>query len=225
MVLCLSGRGRSALAVGAVAPHDDAMAVRAVPRTVEGPWFGTHPAAALSVASTLFGTVFWLGLAVKDHEDSITALFVLPIALVAFAFGERQGLLASAVALALTATWGWTGGTERTLLDWLSAAVPLAVIGGLIGHASDRLAGACELQVRIERAHLHQREAADVNDSILQNISVAKWMFEAGRRERGLELLTETVDNAHALVSGLLADSDAEASPSTDGGHTKVRHR
>jgi hypothetical protein len=61
----------------------------------------------------------------------------------------------------------------------------------------------------MERAELRQREAADVNDTILQNIAVAKWMFEADRNERGLEMLTDTVDSAQALVSGLLKESDS----------------
>lgn len=184
------------------------MVARAAPRDLRGPWFAAHPAAALAVSGALFTVVFGLGLAVTAHQDSITALFVLPIALAAFAFGERRGLVASAIALVLTAMWGLAGGVHRTLLDWLSAAVPLVLIGGLIGHASERIISACELQLRFERAQLRQREAADVNDSIVQKISVAKWMFEAGRRERGLEVLTETVDTAHALVSDLLAQSD-----------------
>jgi len=157
----------------------------------------------------LFAAVFGLGVAVAAHQESVTALFVFPIALIAFAFGERRGMIASALALGLTASWCWLGGIDRTALDWVSAAAPLLLIGVLVGHASDRLATAHELQLRLERAELRQCEAADVNDTILQNIEVAKWMFEAARRERGLEMLTETVDTAQALVSGLLADSDS----------------
>ena len=163
----------------------------------------------MTVSAALFAVVFGLGVAAAAHQESVTALFVFPIALIAFAFGERRGLIASAIALGLTASWGWLGGIDRTVLDWVSAAAPLVLIGGLIGHASDRLASAHELQLRLERAELRQCEAADVNDTILQNIEVAKWMFESDCSERGLEVLTETVDTAQALVSGLLADSDA----------------
>ena len=185
------------------------MAAKGAPRELGGPWFGAHPAAAVAVATALFAAVFGLGVDFAAHQDSVTALFVLPIALIAFAFGARRGLIASCVALGLTAAWGWTGAVDRTVLDWVSAAVPLLLIGGLVGHASDRSARANELQLRLTRAELRQCAAADVNDTILQNIEVAKWMFEADRRERGLEVLTETVDNAQALVSGLLAESDA----------------
>jgi hypothetical protein len=164
--------------------------------------------AAVVLSTVLFVVVFELGLAVAAHQVSVTALFVLPIALIALAFGERRGLVAGLVALGLTAAWVWIGSVDRTVLDWVSAAMPLLLIGALVGHASDRLADAHELQLRLERAELRQREAADVNDTILQSIEVAKWMFEADRNERGLEVLTETVDSAQALVSGLLAESD-----------------
>ena len=174
-----------------------------------GPWFRGHPAAAVTVSAVLFAFVFGLGVAVAAHQDSVTALFVFPIALIGFAFGEREGLIASAVALVLTASWGWLGGIDRSVLDWVSAAAPLLLIGELVGHASDRLASAHELQLRLERAELRQCEAADVNDTILQKVEAAKWMFEADRREQGLEMLAETVDTAQTLVSGLLADSDA----------------
>src|SRR5947209_8982783 len=172
-----------------------------------GPWFRRHPGAAVTLSAVLFVAVFGLGVAVAAHEESVTALFVFPISLIAFAFGQRRGLIASAVALGLTACWGSLGGIDRTVPDWVSAAAPLVLIGELIGHASDRLATAHELQLRLERAELRQREAADVNDTLLQHLEVAKWMFESDCLERGLEVLTETVDTAQALVSGLLADS------------------
>ena len=60
------------------------------------PWFAVHPRLALSVAGLSMAAVFVLRLAVAGAEDSIAMLYVLPIALVAFAFGLRRGHAAGA---------------------------------------------------------------------------------------------------------------------------------
>ena len=185
------------------------MAVSGASPELGGPWFGVHPAAAVAVAAGLFAIVFGLGVALASDQESVMALFVLPIALIGFTFGKRRGLIAGCVALGLTAAWAATGGGNRSTVDWVSTALALVLIGALIGQASDRAATAHALQLRLERAEMRQREAADVNDTILQRVAVAKWMFEADRPARGLEVLNETVDYAGSLVSGLLAESDS----------------
>lgn len=185
------------------------MAVRDSSPELGGPWFGIHPTAAMAVAGGLFAAIFALGLALADEQEAVTALFALPIALIAFTFGARRGLIAGGVALALTAGWVVAGGVDRSAANWASSSTALLLIGLLVGQASDREATAHALQLRLERAEMRQREAADVNDTILQRVAVAKWMFEAGRPARGLEVLSETVDYAQTLVSGLLAESDA----------------
>jgi hypothetical protein len=185
------------------------MALRDSSPELGGPWFGIHPTAAITVAGALFAAIFALGLARTGEQEAMAALFALPITLVAFTFGARRGLIAGCVALALTAMWVVAGGVDRSATNWASISTALVLIGLLVGHASDRAATAHALQLRLERAEMRQREAADVNDTILQRVAVAKWMFEAGRPARGLEVLTETVDYAQTLVSGLLAESDA----------------
>lgn len=185
------------------------MAVRGASPELGGPWSGVHPAAAITVAAALFASIFGLGLARAGDQQSVMALFALPIALIAFTFGARRGVIAGGVALALTTAWVLTGGGDRSPMHWASASLTLLLIGLLIGHASDRSAAAHELELRLERAEMRQREAADVNDTILQRVEVAKWMIEADRTAKGLEVLSETVDYAQTLVSGLLAESDA----------------
>jgi hypothetical protein len=58
-------------------------------------------------------------------------------------------------------------------------------------------------------ASIEHRHAAEVADNILQGMSVAKWMLDVGRLERGIEVLDDTIAAAQALVTELLADTGA----------------
>ena len=45
----------------------------------------------------------------------------------------------------------------------------------------------------------------------MQRVAAAKWALEAGRSEQALDIITETIEIAHELVSELLRD-DQETS-------------
>ena len=80
----------------------------------------------------------------------------------------------------------------------------MLLLGVLLGSAADRLRAAAEVEKALVGARLRVREAAEINDSIIQGLSVAKWWLEAGDRDRGLALLTETIETTEALVGDLL---------------------
>jgi hypothetical protein len=76
-------------------------------------------------------------------------------------------------------------------------------------------------------SEISQREAAEINDSIVQGLAAAKWAFEAGASDRGLEVLDETIRTSQALVSDLLARVSAGAAArrvSRADGRTLARH-
>jgi hypothetical protein len=49
-----------------------------------------------------------------------------------------------------------------------------------------------------------QRDAAEVNDSVVQGLAATRWLLESGRVEPALEALDETAANAQGLVSRIL---------------------
>jgi signal transduction histidine kinase len=172
------------------------------------PWFRERTRTTLAVAALLFTTVFVLRLAYGGPVDAINLLYALPVALLALAFGRNAGILAGLVAVGLVVAWILVMDVDLSALGWASRILPLLLLGGLLGDASDRLAEASEQQRLLEAATQRQRDAAEVNDTLVQGMAAAKWALEAGRVEAGLKTLDETLTLGHELVSKLLREAD-----------------
>ena len=97
---------------------------------------------------------------------------------------------------------------DLTALGWVSRAVPLLLLGGLLGNAVDRLRVSETRRHHLEEVAVRQRQAAEINDTIVQGLAAAKWSLEAGQLTRGLEVVDETLGIAHRLVNELLGDAD-----------------
>ena len=173
-----------------------------------GPWFRLRPRAALAVAALLFTLVLAVRFSVEDPVEAISMLYVLPVALVALAFGRRAGLAAGLLALGLVAFWVVAVGADLSVIGWVARLVPFVVLGYLLGDASDRLEAAEARRAALEAAAQRHRDATEVNDTLIQGMAAAKWALEAGRTEAGLRTLEETIALGHQLVSELLRDAD-----------------
>ncbi|HEY8525044.1 MAG TPA: hypothetical protein VIL48_08785 [Acidimicrobiales bacterium] len=174
-----------------------------------GPWFQRHPRLAVGVAAGLFAVVFAVRLAVHETNDAILLLFVLPVALLAVAFGLRAGAAAGLLGVALLAVWMAVADVALSPLGWVARATPLLLLGVLLGAAADRLREAAEVERRLVLAEIQAREAAELHDSVIQRLAAAKWALEAGDDQRSIELLTESIETAEALVAELL-DGDGD---------------
>lgn len=173
------------------------------------PWFRERPHWAVGVAIALAVAVFMTRILIGDApRDAVSMLYMLPIALLALAFGRNAGFVAGLVACCLVAIWVVSRDVELSFVGWTSRLVPFLLLGGLLGDASDRLALATERQRALEAAAQRQRDAAEVNDTLVQGMAAAKWAFEAGRIEAGLTTLTQTIELGHQLVTKLLRESD-----------------
>ena len=82
----------------------------------------------------------------------------------------------------------------------------LILLGGLLGDAADRLRRSEAALRRLEAAAQRHRDAAEINDSIVQRVAAAKWALEAGRPERALDIIADTIEIAQELVAELLRD-------------------
>jgi hypothetical protein len=179
-----------------------------------GPWFRHRRRLATVVAIVLAGAICGAGLALPGDRVTLSALFGLPIALVAVTFGTRGGVAAGLIGLVLFATWIlWGGGGGVSIGGWAGGTAML-VLGALLGDAVDSLGASEERarQVGDARRHLaeaadRRREAAEINDRLVQSAATAKWALEAGDVQRALEILDETVDAGQRLVTALINDA------------------
>ncbi len=157
-----------------------------------------------------------------DERDAISLLMVLPIALVALAFGLRAGALAAVGAVAVLVTWVLVEDIVLSPIGWISRVVPLLLLGILIGHASDAQRRAAAVAARLGLVEARQREAAEINDTIVQSLTVAKWNVEAGNGEAGISALEDVIEASQALVVDLLAGLDI---PQSDRRRSHNGHR
>lgn len=185
----------------------------------ELPWFHRRPRATVAVAVALFVGILALRLSVGRTDDAINLLYTLPIALVALAFGRRAGIIAGLAGVALVVVWVAVRDIDLSALGWASRALPLVLLGGLLGDASDRLAAAEVRHRELEAAAQRHRDATEVNDTLVQGMAAAKWALEAGRHDAGLKTLADTLTLGHDLVSKLMRDADM----GIDGHHPPVR--
>lgn len=172
------------------------------------PWFRVRPRLTVAVAAGLFVLVFVVRVLDSTALDAVNMLYALPVSLVALAFGRTAGIASGALAVAMVATWTLVGDVDLSLLGWASRAVPLLLLGGLLGDASDRLDAADARGRALEMAAQRHRDATEVNDTLVQGMAAAKWSLESGRTDAGLATLSETLELGHQLVSELMREGE-----------------
>jgi diguanylate cyclase (GGDEF)-like protein/PAS domain S-box-containing protein len=94
---------------------------------------------AVLAAAVLFAAIFVLRFAVDASGDAITFLYVIPVVLAAIALGVRAGLLAAAIAFALSTFWALVDDAPITALGYANRAIVFLFVGGLAGDFATRL--------------------------------------------------------------------------------------
>jgi len=89
-------------------------------------------------------------------------------------------------------------------VGWVARVGPLALLGLLLGDATDRLRRAEGARVRLAEAERRHREAVQLNDTIVQSLSAAKWALEGRDLTGGLAIVDETLTQSNRLVSDLI---------------------
>ncbi len=200
------------------------------------PWYRLYPGKAVLIAVGLFVAVSVLNWFNNGSGQAIAVLYVLPIALLAVTLGKRGGLTGAAAGFALFAVLEIEHSTgDIDVTGWIVRAVAMFLLGGLLGRATDQTtaserAALAEQQRRCqaEEANLRYTEALEINDSLLQQIVVAKWMVEQSQTKSAAELLTEAIARGERMVAGLLPERvtvPADSSPPTgSGADVMVQH-
>jgi hypothetical protein len=165
--------------------------------------FAGRRLAAVTLAIGLFAMVFAARLTIHG-TDPITVFLIFPIALLAMAFGLRAGVAAGLVGVMLTIAWVAVEGISLSPLGWASRIAPIMLLGALIGWTTDRERTAAQTERALFEAKLRERQAAEINDSIVQHLAVTKWTMEAGHTDEALAMLTDTIATSESLVAALL---------------------
>jgi signal transduction histidine kinase len=106
-----------------------------------------------------------------------------------------------AKALALRQSWHW----ETAAWDVLTAGVGLYYLS-LRGSYASVLRGA----QMFEDMKVRQRQALEINDNIVQGLTVAKYQLDAGQDRHSREAIEETLRKARGLITDLLGERDSE---------------
>ena len=174
------------------------------------PWFRRQPGLTAIVSAGLFVVVIAVRLAMGDDAAAgVSMLYTLPVSLVALTWGRLAGVGAAVLAVALVGVWVLAADVDLTWVGWLSRAVPLALIGFLLGDAAQRLGRAEHERVQAEAREQRHRQGVEINDSLIQGMAAAKWSIESGNVSAGLRILDDTIRRGQSLVSGLIRDAEA----------------
>lgn len=94
---------------------------------------------ALAVAAAYFAAVFLARATFGTLGDAISFLYVIPVVLVATAFGTKGGLLAGAAAFLLSVSGTLIDGFPITALGYVNRAIVYLFVGGLTGRFATNL--------------------------------------------------------------------------------------
>jgi hypothetical protein len=186
------------------------------------PWFHRWPALSVAVAAALYVGIFVLRMTTGTPAEATMLFFVLPISLIALAFGMWWGLAGGMIAIGLIVVWAVSEHVELSAVGWATRALPMLLLGVLVGRAADRLRASEAARATLDAAAHWHRQAVEINDSIVQGLSAAKWSLEAGRSDRALETVTETLDSAQTLVSQLLREAEVAPGGAHEAGSLKA---
>lgn len=173
------------------------------------PWFSRRSGLALAGVVAMFASVTAARVLLGDDASvGVTLFYVVPISLAALVWGRLAGMVASGVALLLLASWVLVADVDLTVLGWSARVVPILLVGLLLGDASDRLRRADQAHAeQVERELLH-RQAVEINDSLLQGMTAAKWALEAERYDVAAARLSDTLASGQKLVASLIKNSE-----------------
>jgi diguanylate cyclase (GGDEF)-like protein/PAS domain S-box-containing protein len=98
-----------------------------------------RPPTSLAIAVALFPAIFVLRLIAPEAGDGVTFLYVLPVVLVAVAYGARGGLVAAALAFALSTAWVLIEDVPVSALGYVVRAAVFVFVGILVGRFATQL--------------------------------------------------------------------------------------
>jgi hypothetical protein len=91
--------------------------------------------------------------------------------------------------------WHW----QNVVWDFFTAAV-----GRLVPLAARQLPSVLRGAAMFEDLKVRERQALEINDSIVQGLTVAKYALDTGKSEASREAVEDTLRKAQTLISDML---------------------
>ena len=162
---------------------------------------------AVAVAAGLFALVTAARFASAEPGDGFTFLYVMPIALLAVLFGLAGGLLAAALALALSVAWIAIEDPDVAAVGVLTRAISFVVVGGVVGAYADRarraLAESAQRREELERSNRElDRFAAVASHDLSEPLRTVAGLAQLLQRRYEGRLDDTGEDLVHHIVSG-----------------------
>jgi K+-sensing histidine kinase KdpD len=176
------------------------------------PWYERDTTAVVATLLLLFALV--ISIRVLDDQagsHAVALLFVFPVSLMALTWGVRGGLAGAGLAVVAMVLPETLGEAHLDAVGWTTRVSALVLLGGLLGNAQDRSRAhqRHRLREQLERDRLICRAAqataaAEISDGLVQGMSSAKWLIEAGSVEAAVDVLAETIEQAQEQVSAMV---------------------
>jgi hypothetical protein len=105
-----------------------------------------------------------------------------------------------------------------SLIVWTSSYAPFfgteefetLVYLGTLAHLALERTRATQLKVQLAEAKFRRMQALQINDNVVQGLAVAKYAFELGDSEKGMQALSDTLESAKGIITDLLKEVDPE---------------
>lgn len=77
---------------------------------------------------------------------------------------------------------------------------------GILANLAFERVHTAELRQQLERAQMRRQQALEINDNVVQGLTVAKLAFDLGDRDKAMKALQETLISARGIITRLLQD-------------------
>jgi hypothetical protein len=163
-------------------------------------------ALTLGMLFITFGTLY------SGNPQSYFAFFYVWVALIAFFFLERRGALFQIALLAVA--YGavlLAEDSPQAVARWLVTVGVVAVAGLVVAFLKRRVLRLIGRVASLERHRIEEQHAADLNDNVVQGLTVAKYALAAGQHEKGVEAVDRTLEQARRMMTAMLEGDEVEA--------------
>lgn len=79
---------------------------------------------------------------------------------------------------------------------------------GILANLAFERVHTAELRQQLERAQMRRQQALEINDNVVQGLTVTKLAFDLGDRDKAMNALQETLASARGIITRLLKDID-----------------
>ena len=104
--------------------------------------------------------------------------------------------------------------SRYTLVFGVDEVELLGVLGALATLALERVRAA-QLRWQVAQSRLRRKQALEINDNIVQGLTVAQYAFFMGENEKGMQAIEGTLEAARQIITDLMEESAQAGSPET----------